>query len=99
MDFKIIFSYEDWKGKPRSVYHEKLDFYCTGREIQTREGFGGTALLLGARLDKLNPDTKVAVLENGTEIKYDKCLLAIGGKPKNLPQFNEERFEIYKLMP
>ena len=87
----MLCSYKDWKDNDRSVYHEKIDFYCTGKEIQTREGFGGTALLLGAKVDKVDPDAKTATLANGTEIKYEKCLLAIGGKPKNLPVFEQER--------
>merc|ERR1712131_214628 len=77
-------SYEDFRGKERSIFHEKYDFYCTTRELQAREDYGGTALLLGATLDKLDPNDKVAILTNGSEIKYDKCLLAIGGKPKSL---------------
>ena len=77
-------SYEDFRGKERSIFHEKYDFYCTTRELQAREDYGGTALLLGATLVKLDPNDKVAILTNGSEIKYDKCLLAIGGKPKSL---------------
>ena len=30
--------YEDWRGKERSIFHEKYDFYCTTKELQAREG-------------------------------------------------------------
>ena len=44
-----------------------------------------SALSLSAfAVDKNFPNDKVAILTNGSEIKYDKCLLAIGGKPKSL---------------
>jgi programmed cell death 8 (apoptosis-inducing factor) len=79
--------YKGWDDKERVIFHEKLENYCTGRDLQEREGYGGTALLLGAKVDRLDADRKKAVLYNGTEIGYGKVLLSIGGKPKNLPEF------------
>ena len=38
---------------------------------------------------KLNPSEKKVTLDSGVEISFDKCLLATGGKPKNLPIFRE----------
>ena len=69
-------SYEDFRGKERSIFHEKYDFYCTTKELQAREGYGGTALLLGATLEKLDPTDKRAILTNGSEIKYESLKMA-----------------------
>jgi len=43
---------------------------------------------------KVDADNKKAILENGTEIKYNKCLIATGGKPRNLPQLANAGEEI-----
>ena len=34
---------------------------------------------------KLNAGKKQATLDNGSVITYDRCLIATGGKPRNLP--------------
>jgi len=81
--------YENWKGKEVSLYHEKEDFYCTTRELQAREDYGGTALLLNATVEKLDANEKKVILTNGAEIKFDKALIAVGGQPKSLPVFEE----------
>ena len=36
---------------------------------------------------KLDPATKKIQLSDGFELSYDKCLLATGGQPRNLPVF------------
>jgi len=81
--------YENWKGKEVSLYHEKEDFYCTTRELQAREDYGGTALLLNATVEKLDANEKKVILTNGAEIKFDKALIAVGGQPKSLPVFEQ----------
>ena len=37
----------------------------------------------------MSPNEKKLTLDSGTEITFDKCLLATGGRPKNLPIFRE----------
>ncbi len=37
-----------------------------------------------AQVVDLNVNKKTVTLNDGTLVKYDKCLLATGGKPKNL---------------
>lgn len=49
---------------------------------------GGISVLSGQSVVKVDPKAQVAVLANGTQIGYDKCLIATGGKPKSLPQLN-----------
>ena len=51
---------------------------------------------MGATVDKLNPTEKIAHLANGSEIKYEKCLLAIGGQPKSLPVIEQARYVIIR---
>ncbi len=37
----------------------------------------------------LNPSKKRLSLNSGSELTYDKCLLATGGRPKTLTMFEE----------
>jgi len=54
---------------------------------------------------KLDPMSKKLTLDSGVEISYDKCLLATGGKPRNLPLFSEappsvqENVSLYRSIP
>ena len=48
---------------------------------------------------------KKLTLSSGVEISYDKCLLATGGRPRNLPLFKEapadvrEKVSVYRTIP
>lgn len=48
---------------------------------------------------------KKLTLSSGVEIAFDKCLLATGGSPKNLPVFTEapanlkEKVSLYRAIP
>ena len=44
---------------------------------------------MNATVDKLEPNEKKVILANGSEIKYDKVLIAVGGQPKSLPVFDQ----------
>lgn len=44
----------------------------------------------------LNPTEKKLTFSDGTEVGYDKCLLATGGRPKNLSVFATEEPELQK---
>ena len=54
---------------------------------------------------KLNPNEKKLTLDSGAEISFDKCLLATGGRPKNLPIFSaasadlKEKISLYRGIP
>ena len=39
---------------------------------------GGISVLLGKRVTKVDPAAQTAFLSDGSEIKYDKCLIATG---------------------
>ena len=54
---------------------------------------------------KLSPSEKKLTLDSGTEISFDKCLLATGGRPKTLPVFSEasddlkSKISLYRGIP
>lgn len=77
-----------WNGKERSIFYEIDEFFIPIDKLNQREN-GGVSFIKNCRLVKLDPDSKIAHLENGQTIKYDKCLLAPGGKPKSLPVLDE----------
>lgn len=45
---------------------------------------------------KLDIVKQKAILDNGWEIGYDKCLIATGGHPKNLPALSKAGPEVEK---
>ncbi|ETN74974.1 pyridine nucleotide-disulfide oxidoreductase, partial [Necator americanus] len=60
-------------------------FFVPPAELATT-AHGGVSLLKGRRVKRLCPDEKKAYLDDNTCVKYDKCLIATGGKPKTLPE-------------
>lgn len=50
---------------------------------------GGIAVIRGWSVKKVDAEKKTAILDDGTEISYDKCLLATGIHPKTLPIFEK----------
>jgi len=50
---------------------------------------GGVAILTGKRVEEIDIQNKKVRLDNNWDIVYDKCLVATGGKPKNLPVFEK----------
>lgn len=73
------------KGRDRSIFYECDEFYLPLDVMQNREN-GGVSIIKNIRLTHLDADKKTAHLENGQQIKYEKCLLAPGGRPKTLPE-------------
>merc|ERR1712241_1379763 len=51
-------------------------------------GKGGISVVLGKRVTKVDTQAQTAMLSDGSEIKFEKCLIATGGKPKSLPQLD-----------
>lgn len=82
-----------WNGKDRSIFYEIDEFFIPIGDLDKREN-GGVSFIKNTRLDRLDPDNKLAHLETGQAIKYDKCLLAPGGKPKTLPQLDAASKEV-----
>ena len=61
-----------------SVYFEHSQYYTPTQELSTRPN-GGVAILKNKKVVKIDPSLKVAFLDDGTAIRYNKCLLATGG--------------------
>lgn len=78
--------FKQWNGKERSIFFEHEDFYCRPEDLNDRET-GGVAVLSKCRVVRIDADLQKAVLEDGREIRYGKCLIATGGRPKNLAVF------------
>ncbi|KAJ8028223.1 Apoptosis-inducing factor 1, mitochondrial [Holothuria leucospilota] len=85
--------FKQWNGKERSVFFEPDSFYCKPSELPTKEN-GGVAILSGHQVVSLDVHKKVATLGDGTKITYDKCLIATGGTPRNLPEIEKAVQEV-----
>ncbi|CAK9302707.1 unnamed protein product [Gordionus sp. m RMFG-2023] len=77
--------YKSWDGKQKSVYFEDESFYYGLEEWGKEENRGGIFVLKNSKVTKLNPANSEAHLDNGIKIKYEKCLIATGGTPAQLP--------------
>lgn len=77
-----------------SIFFEPEEFYIASEQVEN-EPKGGIAVIRGWTVTKLDPEKKIAFLDDGTEIQYEKCLLATGIHPKNLPVFEDtsEKFQ------
>lgn len=60
-----------------SLFYEPDDFYLKCKDLNASEN-GGVAVAKGWTVKKLDVINKTAHLDDDTEIKYEKCLLATG---------------------
>lgn len=79
--------FKQWNGAERSLFYEPEDFYL-GVEKLAEAPNGGVSVIRGYTVDKLNVAEQKVVLDDGTEITYEKCLLATGSTPKSLDIFD-----------
>jgi len=77
--------FKQWNGRERSLYFEPSSFYTPVSDLMDSPK-GGISLLTGRKVIRIDPKAQVAYLSDGTEIGYEKCLIATGGKPKSLAQ-------------
>uniref|UniRef100_A0A2P2HWW7 Apoptosis-inducing factor 1, mitochondrial-like n=1 Tax=Hirondellea gigas TaxID=1518452 RepID=A0A2P2HWW7_9CRUS len=75
--------FKQWNGKTRSLYFEHHQYYTPTSELLTRVN-GGVSILKNKKVVKIDPTFKTAFLDDGTAVRYDKCLIATGGRPKSL---------------
>lgn len=80
--------FKQWNGKSRSVFFEHPQYYTPTAELEDRPN-GGVSILKKKRVVRLDPTFKTAFLEDGTAIRYNKCLIATGGTPKSLSVFDK----------
>ncbi|XP_058124094.1 apoptosis-inducing factor 1, mitochondrial [Anopheles ziemanni] len=78
--------FRQWNGGERSIFFEPNDYYIDPTKLSDAPN-GGIAVARGYEVQRLDVTNRKAILTDGTEIEYDKCLLAPGARPKNLPVF------------
>ncbi|RXG54966.1 Apoptosis-inducing factor 1, mitochondrial [Armadillidium vulgare] len=71
-----------------SIYFEHEEYFIPVEKLIENEN-GGIAVLKGRKVVRIDPGKRRVFLEDNTEITYDKCLLATGGRPKSLPVFDK----------
>ncbi|XP_055312517.1 apoptosis-inducing factor 1, mitochondrial-like [Sitodiplosis mosellana] len=95
--------FKQWNGIERSLYYEPNDFYTHPSKL-SNEPNGGVAIVRGYEVKKVDVENRIAILTDGTEIKYGKCLIATGSSPRNLPVFEnassklKERISLFKTI-
>lgn len=78
-----------------STFFEPEEFYISCEELSSSE-YGGVAVARGWKVKRINHNNKEAVIEGGKVIKYDKCLIATGSYPKQLPVFSQQGPDLLK---
>ena len=69
--------FKQWNGRERSLHFEPQSFYLPLEEFD-ESSKGGISLLLGERVTRVDAGSRTVFLSDGTEIHYDKCLIATG---------------------
>lgn len=85
--------FKQWNGQERSVFYEPDDFYTDCKELLESKN-GGVAVARGWIVKKIDVVEQKIYLEDNKQISYEKCLIATGAQPKNLPVFEEADDEI-----
>ncbi|KAK3599985.1 hypothetical protein CHS0354_012638 [Potamilus streckersoni] len=78
-----------------SVFHASNAYYVDPKKLPHLDK-GGVGILHGRRVIYLDAMAKKVHLDDGSEITYDKCLIATGGRPKNLKVVENAGEEIAK---
>ncbi|XP_039186865.1 apoptosis-inducing factor 1, mitochondrial [Crotalus tigris] len=89
--------FKQWNGKERSVYFQPPSFYISPRDLMFVEN-GGIAVLSGRKVVHMDVRGNVVKLDNDLQISYDKCLIATGGSPRNLPVLERGGQEVEKRL-
>lgn len=80
--------FKQYNGNERSLFFLEEEFYVQPKYLNEHEN-GGVAILTGKRVEQIDIQNKTARLNNNWEVAFDKCLIATGGKPRNLPVFEK----------
>lgn len=95
--------FKQWNGAERSIYYEPDEFYMCSEKLDESKN-GGVSIIRGYKVTSINVKDQKVTLDDGTEVTYDKCLLATGSSPKTLDIFNgasskiKERITTYKTI-
>lgn len=94
-DVAETLSFTQWDGNSRSLFYEPTSFYFTVKEVLDNKN-GGIAIIRGKKVVKVDPVHQAVYLDKGEKISYNKCLIATGSKPKNIPIFENADKSIKK---
>ncbi|XP_073429208.1 apoptosis-inducing factor 1, mitochondrial isoform X2 [Dendrobates tinctorius] len=87
--------FKQWNGKERSIFFQPPSFYVAPEELMSSE-HGGVSVVTGRKVVHLDVRENKVKLNDGTLISYEKCLIATGGTPRNLPAIERASEEVKK---
>ncbi|XP_028941075.1 LOW QUALITY PROTEIN: apoptosis-inducing factor 1, mitochondrial-like, partial [Antrostomus carolinensis] len=67
--------FKQWNGKERSIYFQPPSFYVPVGDLPFVEN-GGVAVLCGKKVVHMDVRGNTVKLNDGSQISYDKCLIA-----------------------
>ncbi|XP_075040787.1 apoptosis-inducing factor 1, mitochondrial [Mixophyes fleayi] len=85
--------FKQWNGKERSIFFQPPSFYVAPEELMSTE-HGGVSVLTGKKVVHMDVRENKVRLNDGTHISYEKCLIATGGSPRNLPAIERSSEEV-----
>ncbi|XP_002720337.1 apoptosis-inducing factor 1, mitochondrial isoform X1 [Oryctolagus cuniculus] len=85
--------FKQWNGKERSIYFQPPSFYVSAQDLPHIEN-GGVAVLTGKKVVQLDVRGNMVKLNDGSQITYEKCLIATGGTPRNLSAIDRAGAEV-----
>ncbi|XP_063814606.1 apoptosis-inducing factor 1, mitochondrial [Pseudophryne corroboree] len=92
-DMKQTLRFKQWNGKERSIFFQPPSFYVAPEELMSAE-HGGVSVLTGKKVVHMDVRENKVRLDDGTHISYEKCLIATGGTPRNLPAIERASEEV-----
>ncbi|KAE8583759.1 hypothetical protein XENTR_v10020675 [Xenopus tropicalis] len=87
--------FKQWNGKERSIFFQPPSFYVPPEQLMSVEN-GGVSVLTGKKVVHMDVRENKVKLDDGTQISYEKCLIATGGVPRSLPAIERAGEEVTK---
>ncbi|XP_021482192.2 apoptosis-inducing factor 1, mitochondrial isoform X2 [Meriones unguiculatus] len=85
--------FRQWNGKERSIYFQPPSFYVSAQDLPHVEN-GGVAVLTGKKVVQLDVRDNMVKLNDGSQITFEKCLIATGGTPRSLSAIDRAGAEV-----
>ncbi|GMS89376.1 hypothetical protein PENTCL1PPCAC_11551, partial [Pristionchus entomophagus] len=87
--------YKAPSGRTRDIFQEAEGFFVPAHQLPAT-AHGGVSIVTEKRVVRVDAHESKAYLEDGTVIRFEKCLLATGGTPRCLPQLENSNEEVKK---